>query len=116
LVCDSAVRLIFLTLPGLGTTTNGATRWLSVGPFLIQPSELIKPFWCYRALASLVSGIRCPPQLAVNFRACALGILLQPNLSTTALCGMTLAGSAGRWVTISLLRGTALSGLPHTKY
>jgi len=54
-----------------------------VGPFLIQPSELIKPFWCYRALASLVSGIGfagASAQLAVNFRACALGILLQPNL------------------------------------
>ncbi|MFW6264162.1 MAG: FtsW/RodA/SpoVE family cell cycle protein, partial [Cyanobacteriota bacterium] len=36
--------LIIITLiPGLGTTVNGATRWIAIGPFAIQPSELIKP-------------------------------------------------------------------------
>ncbi|MEP0772542.1 FtsW/RodA/SpoVE family cell cycle protein, partial [Trichocoleus sp. ST-U1] len=37
--------VIFITLiPGVGTTTNGATRWIALGPFPLQPSELIKPF------------------------------------------------------------------------
>jgi cell division protein FtsW len=37
--------LILATLiPGVGTTVNGATRWLVLGPFAIQPSEMIKPF------------------------------------------------------------------------
>ncbi|MEO1294583.1 MAG: FtsW/RodA/SpoVE family cell cycle protein, partial [Cyanobacteria bacterium J06636_16] len=36
--------LLCLTLiPSLGITINGATRWLPLGPFLIQPSELLKP-------------------------------------------------------------------------
>ncbi|MEM7650837.1 MAG: FtsW/RodA/SpoVE family cell cycle protein [Pseudomonadota bacterium] len=31
-------------IPGVGVSVNGATRWLPFGPFLIQPSELMKPF------------------------------------------------------------------------
>ncbi|MGD9959613.1 putative lipid II flippase FtsW [Nocardioides sp.] len=29
-------------VPGLGTTINGNTNWLGVGPFVIQPSEIAK--------------------------------------------------------------------------
>lgn len=37
--------LIFLTTPFIfGTITRGALRWLEIGPFRLQPSELIKPF------------------------------------------------------------------------
>ena len=38
-------------IPGIGTTRNAATRWLSVGSssFLLQPSELIKPFLILQA-------------------------------------------------------------------
>ncbi len=87
--------LIFLTLvPGMGTTINGATRWLSIGPFLLQPSELIKPFLILQS--ARLFGIW--HKLGLKFRlgwllifALLLGaILLQPNLSTTALCGMTI--------------------------
>ena len=39
--------LIFLTLLGLGTEVNGATRWIALGPFLLQPSEFMKPFLCW---------------------------------------------------------------------
>jgi cell division protein FtsW len=86
--------LIFLTLiPGLGTNTNGATRWLSLGPVPIQPSELIKPFGTTKC-----SHLRSVEPAKVGFRLkwllifalILLGILLQPNLSTTALCGITL--------------------------
>jgi len=87
--------LIFLTLvPGMGTTINGATRWLSIGPFLLQPSELIKPFLILQS--ARLFGIW--DKLSLKFRLGWLlifalllaAILLQPNLSTTALCGMTI--------------------------
>jgi cell division protein FtsW len=34
--------LILVVLPGVGTTTNGATRWLDIGPVGLQPSELAR--------------------------------------------------------------------------
>lgn len=109
--------LILLTLiPGVGTTVNGATRWISIGPFPLQPSELIKPFLVLQA-AYLFGQWR---QLKWSFRLGWLGvfaivlgaILLQPNLSTTALCGMSLwlmATAAGLpWLQLG---SVALAGL-----
>ncbi|CUR54018.1 Cell division protein FtsW [metagenome] len=38
-----AIGLLGATqVPGLGTTINGNTNWLGVGPFVVQPSEIAK--------------------------------------------------------------------------
>ncbi len=37
------VLLIAVLMPGLGVTRGGATRWLRLGPFVFEPSELMKP-------------------------------------------------------------------------
>jgi cell division protein FtsW len=109
--------LIMATLvPNVGTTVMGATRWLQVGPVTIQPSELVKPFLVIQA--ARVFGLWKKYTLASRFLwitifavilAC---ILKQPNLSTTALCGMTLwliaLASGLPW---RYLGGAALSGL-----
>ncbi len=109
--------LILATLlPGLGTTVNGATRWLSVGAIPIQPSELIKPFLVLQAARIFGQWERLTWATRLTwvgvFGAVLAGILLQPNLSTAALCGTTL------WL-IALaanlppiyLGGTALGGM-----
>nr|WP_199308806.1 FtsW/RodA/SpoVE family cell cycle protein [Nodosilinea sp. FACHB-13] len=89
------VGLVSLTLvPSLGVTVNGATRWLPLGPFMIQPSELLKP--CLVLQGARLFGRW--PQLTWQTRLTWLGIfvailgliLLQPNLSTAAICGLTL--------------------------
>ncbi|WP_293122605.1 FtsW/RodA/SpoVE family cell cycle protein [Microcoleus sp. bin38.metabat.b11b12b14.051] len=88
--------VLWLTLiPGVGTTVNGATRWISLGPVpIIQPSELIKPFFVLQSARIFGNWPRLTNKVRFTwlliFGAMLLGILLQPNLSTTALCGMTL--------------------------
>ncbi|MGK7872213.1 MAG: FtsW/RodA/SpoVE family cell cycle protein [Xenococcaceae cyanobacterium] len=109
--------LILMTLiPGMGTTVNGATRWISIGPFLIQPSELIKPFLVLQSARVFGQWERLTWKVRAGwliiFGTVLAGILLQPNLSTTALCGMTLwliALAAG--LPFRYLGGTAIAGL-----
>lgn len=109
--------LIILTLiPGIGTEVLGATRWISLGPVKIQPSEFVKPLLIIQAAQvfgrwrKLLWHIRLG-WLAI-FAGILVSILLQPNLSTTALCGMTLwfiALAAGlAWMQLG---GTALLGI-----
>lgn len=110
------LALIFVTLvPGLGTTAGGATRWLSLGPIPVQPSELIKPFLVLQSarLFGKWSRLSWGVRLAWLGLFCLLllGILGQPNLSTTALCGMAIwliALAAG--LPYSYLGGTAFAG------
>lgn len=108
--------LLVILVPGLGTTVNGATRWIAIGIVPIQPSELIKPFLILQG--SIVFGRW--NRLSLKERLTWLGvmtlvlasILLQPNLSTTAMCGMMLwlmAMAAG--LPYRLLGGTAFAGV-----
>ncbi|MDB9526912.1 FtsW/RodA/SpoVE family cell cycle protein [Oscillatoria sp. CS-180] len=109
--------LLFLTLmPALGITINGATRWLAIGPFLIQPSELLKPLLILQAarLFGRWSQLSWSTRgLWVTLFAVAIAfILLQPNLSTAAICGLSLwliALAAG--LPYRLLLTTAATGL-----
>ncbi len=109
--------LLGLTLvPGIGTTVNGATRWIAVGPALIQPSELMKPFLILQSSRFFAQWRRLNwsrrlAWLAIFALILAM-ILMQPNLSTTALCGMTIwliALAAG--LPYSYLGGTAFAGI-----
>lgn len=68
--------ILFLLLSFLGPSVRGATRWLEIGEFRLQPSELIKPFFMV-SLASLM--VRFPP---TRFRHILyqFGFLLLPAL------------------------------------
>ncbi len=89
--------LLYAThIPGIGTTRNAATRWLSLGSssFLLQPSELIKPFLILQAAQLFGNWQRTPWKNRIFWLLIFLlvlgGILMQPSLSVTALCGITL--------------------------
>jgi len=108
---------LILAIPalGLGTSVNGAARWLALGPFLLQPSELIKPFLLLQSAQVFGKWDQLTWKVRgtwlVIFGVVLVGILVQPNLSTTALCGMTLwliALAAG--LPYSYLGGAALAG------
>jgi cell division protein FtsW len=42
LLIAAVFLLAFVLLPGIGRRVNGATRWIGVGPFTLQPSEFAK--------------------------------------------------------------------------
>ena len=81
-------------IPGVGVSVNGATRWLPFGPFLIQPSELMKPFLVMHSAQLFGKWHKLTNQTRFLwlgiFTFGLLLILTQPNLSTTAVCGMTI--------------------------
>ncbi|MCY7282382.1 MAG: FtsW/RodA/SpoVE family cell cycle protein [Cyanobacteria bacterium CAN_BIN43] len=109
--------LLLLTLiPGLGISTNGATRWLAIGSVGIQPSELMKPFLVLQSARIFGQWNQLSWRVRITWVAIfclvLIGILLQPNLSTTALCGMMIwliALAAG--LPYSYLFGAAGAGL-----
>ena len=85
--------MIALTLV-MGTTVNGASRWLVIGPIQLQPTELIKPFVVLQGATLFAHWRRLGVEqrllwLAV-FGGLILLILKQPNLSTAALTGLLL--------------------------
>jgi cell division protein FtsW len=109
--------LIFVTLiPGLGKKAFDAARWIAIGPIPIQPSELIKPFLVLQSARLFGQWARLSWEVRLSwlgvFCLVLLGILAQPNLSTTALCGMTIwliALAAG--LPYKYLGGTAIGGV-----
>jgi cell division protein FtsW len=94
----STAALILVLVPGFGLNINGATRWLALGPVVIQPSEFAK--LGVLLLVALLLSRRPPPDSIVGLLK-PIGLLvgvvlalimLQPNLGTTlAICVMVLA-------------------------
>jgi cell division protein FtsW len=98
-----------------GSTVNGASRWLVLGPIQLQPSELVKPFVVLQGAALFAhwkrSGLDQKLLWLGVFGGLILLILKQPNLSTAALTGLllwliALAGGVG----LPLLIGAAGAG------
>lgn len=111
------LAMILVTLiPGVGVLVNGSSRWLFIGPIPLQPSELIKPFLVLQSarIFSQWDRLRWAVRLTWLGVFCLVvaGILLQPNLSTAALCGIMLWLIAlGAGLPYQQLGATALGGL-----
>lgn len=104
----------------VGTGINGAERWIEIGPLLMQPSEFIKPLLVLQGAYIFgnwerLSRFTCRAWLLV-FALVLGGILIQPNLSNTALCGMVLwlmalaAGAPSLALGSIALGGTSVAG------
>jgi cell division protein FtsW len=111
LICTLAVALTLV----IGTTVNGASRWLVIGPIQIQPTELIKPFLVLQGAALFSHWSRIANDQKVIWLgvfALVLGLILkQPNLSTAALCGLLLWLMAlGSGLPLTAMIGTAATG------
>ncbi len=99
-----------------GSTVNGSTRWLILGPLQIQPSELIKPFIILQSAKLFGQWKRVTAEKKLFwltiFASIILLIIKQPNLSTAALTGILLwmiALASG--INFRYLFNTALIGL-----
>ena len=99
----------------IGSTVNGASRWLVLGPIQIQPTELVKPFVVLQGAVLFSHWRRIGLDQKLLWLAIFAGLILlilkQPNLSTAALTGLLLwlmALAAG--LPLPLLMGAAGAG------
>ena len=92
----AAIALALCFVPPLGMRINGSRRWIGIGPFTAQPSEMAKvaavfflAYWFARhekESGRLVKGFLIP--LALVGVLCGL-IVAEVDLGTTALIGAT---------------------------
>ena len=90
------VLLVLVFVPGIGKTNYGATRWIGVGGFTIQPSELAKYGFVIFASAYMAENMGkmrtlkgVIPILLAGAGICLL-IILEPNMSVTMCVGMLM--------------------------
>jgi cell division protein FtsW len=96
ILCLLGIGLVWATqVPGLGVSRLDASRWLDLKVIpVIQPSELLKPLLVLQGAWVFGRWFEHPRwfrRVWVGLFALGLlGILTQPNLGTTAICGLTL--------------------------
>lgn len=79
--------MILVLIPGLGLRLQGARRWLPLGFFRFQPSELLK-VGLVVYLASWLTTNREMKKLAFLLAVCLGLIMLQPDLGTAVVVAM----------------------------
>src|SRR5690348_17173200 len=101
----SMLLLLAVLVPGIGVRVNGASRWIPVGPFTLQPSEFVKLAVVLFASQILASRRRPPstvkqvfnPVGALSLIVCVL-VLAEPDLGTTIAIALAVARSEERRV------------------
>jgi len=113
--------LLLISLPFIGVLSRGATRWIPIGNFTLQPSELIKPFLLL-TLSYFSSGQFARKNLwvAVFGLIPVLLIFIQPDLGTSIVllvgwASIILSQVKIRTLAILLLVGLGLT-FPVYKY
>lgn len=82
----SLLLLVSVFIPGLGFSALGATRWISIGSIVIQPSEFAKFALIIYLAATLSHKSRLIPVLFA-LGLVSLLVMLQPDLGTTLIIG-----------------------------
>ena len=105
ILLGAAMLIGLFLVPIVGSTVNGAKRWLNLG-FSLQPSEFLKPAFAICLAWILSWKTRDPklPVLPIGFGAmllvCVL-LMLQPDLGSAILC-------FGVWFALALLAGISV--------
>ena len=106
--------LLLIYVPGIGVTQNGATRWIRLGPFGLQPSELVKwgmplmvAAYCVRHADSLHRfRVGLLPPLLCSGLIC--GVIAIEDLGTAVLImsvvlGILLAAGIRVWQLVAIM-------------
>ena len=126
LLAFSTFLLVLVLIPGIGRELNGSRRWLGVGSFAIQPSEIVKLVLIV-FLADLLTRRAKQmhrPDLTVRPAMVVLGfvallLMLQPKLGTAIIlaaitllmlfvAGARLSSLAG-WTTLAVVACSILA-------
>ncbi len=128
MIIVSLVTLLMVVLPGVGFTEYGSTRWIAIGPVIVQPSEFAKlstVLWLADVAArkrALRPGtelttkhllVPALPLLGIE----AVLVMLEPDLGTTLLLAVIvglvlwLEGIPARLVMVFGVVGTALTAI-----
>ena len=90
------ILLLLVFVPGLGKTNYGATRWVGIGGFTLQPSELAKYGFVIFASAYMANGMGkmrsfkgVLPVLFSGGLVCVL-IIIEPNMSVTMCVALVM--------------------------
>jgi cell division protein FtsW len=97
LMIAAALTMIALWIPGLGAVRGGARRWLMLGHFGIEPSELVK-FAVVFFLARMLSGrqermasfAQGPLPAMLVIAPLAILVLKQPDFGATVMLSLML--------------------------
>lgn len=109
------ILLIVVLIPGMGSQTFGARRWLNFGPFSPQPTEMVKLTLSIYLAAWLIKQRSFRHYLLILGLVLGL-IMLQPDLGTAAVIVFTSISvyyiSGANWLNLFILGiGGGLSGL-----
>lgn len=92
----SAVLLVLVFIPHIGVRVYGAKRWINLGFFTLQPSEIAKFGFVLFAASSLAKANRevksfkgILPTILAGSLMCLL-IIMEPNMSITICVGVTM--------------------------
>lgn len=109
-----------LLLPFIGMDIKGATRWISIGSFSLQPSEFLKPGFVI-VLAAVFASVTEENRKQISLVATAitglvvLMLVRQPDYGQTSLIAasfiimLLLSGAPRRWVVTLMAAGVGLS-------
>lgn len=86
------VMLVLVLVPGIGSSSYGAVRWLRLGPIQVQPSELAKlaivlylADWLARRGTVIAQFMKGMLPFAIMVGLVAVLVVVQPDLGTTAI-------------------------------
>jgi cell division protein FtsW len=94
LLVATFVLLLAVLVPGVGTNVGGSTRWIGVGPLVVQPSEIMKLALVLAGADLIVRRERqggahrtvVGPLLLLTAAAAGL-VLVQPDMGTAVVLG-----------------------------